>query len=295
MKVELYGLNLPKIDRKVDLAKLILNFLKENNIPLEDGDILVLASKFVQKALGLTINLSKVKPSFKAKLISKLLNKNSIEVQIILDNSERVLLAFSSKFLIEHLNRLSHDPESARSVIENIGYLFLTLSKNGFLVTDSGLDYSNLPSGYAIVNAYNFDAIAKKLRLDIKRLSGIDISVIISDTEVTISNGKFGSLDYAVGSSGIDPITREFGAKDLYGRPKFGGVDIVVDEVCAAAALMMKQAAEGIPAVLIKGLKYKRSELGVNTILFSRFGSKTYAILLKILLLNLICKLFRIF
>lgn len=295
MKIELYGLKLPRIDGKVDLSKLIVDFMRRNRIPLDDGDILVLASKFVQKALNLTIDISKVKPSFKARLISKVLGKDPIETQIILDNSQRILLAIPSKFLVNYVNMISRDPEAAKQVIRKISYLFLTLSKNGFITTDSGLDYSNLPIGKAIVNAFNFDAIAKKLRLEIKRLSGVDISVVISDTEVTISNGKVGSLDFAVGSSGIDPITREFGARDLYDRPKFGGIDIVVDEVCAAAALLMKQAAEGIPAVLIKGLKYERSELGVNTILISRFGYETHILLLKMLILNLLCKLLRIF
>ncbi|MCD6095019.1 MAG: coenzyme F420-0:L-glutamate ligase, partial [Thermoprotei archaeon] len=103
-----------------------------------------------------------------------------------------------------------------------------------------------------------------------------------------------GSIDIAVGSSGIDPLAREFGERDLYGRPKFGGMDILVDEICAAAALLMKQTSERIPVVLIKGLHYKKSDLGVKDVLITKYGSEAKRFLLKTLLLNIILKMFRI-
>jgi len=39
----------------------------------------------------------------------------------------------------------------------------------------------------------------------------------------------------------LKPVDRGFGEQDLYGKPKFGGIDVIVHEVCATAALVMRQ------------------------------------------------------
>jgi len=59
-------------------------------------------------------------------------------------------------------------------------------------------------------------------------------------------------------------VTRKFGEPDLYGKPKFGGVDHVAHELTCASALLMGQTSEGIPAVLIRGYKYERSDEGIS-------------------------------
>lgn len=41
-------------------------------------------------------------------------------------------------------------------------------------------------------------------------------------------------------------------------RGKYGGVDLVADELAACATLIMKQAAEGVPVVVVRGLKYEK-------------------------------------
>ncbi|RLG05750.1 MAG: F420-dependent oxidoreductase, partial [Thaumarchaeota archaeon] len=87
------------------------------------------------------------------------------------------------------------------------------------------------------------------------------VAVVISDTEMWLS---LGSLDFARGSSGIEVVSKNFGELDLYGRPKFGGVDHVAHEIACAAALLMGQTAKGIPAVIIRGCQYQRSEEGIS-------------------------------
>ena len=69
---------------------------------------------------------------------------------------------------------------------------------------------------------------------------------------------------FCEGSSGIEVIHRGFGDPDLYGKPKFGGVDCVADEIACASALLMGQTDEGIPAVIIRGYKYVESEEGIS-------------------------------
>ncbi len=294
-KLEFYGLRLPIIEFKTDFNKLLFRYFLEANIDLKNNDVLVITSKYVLKAMGLVVNVSKVHPGFRAKLISRFIGKDPVETQIVLDNSQKVLFFSTVGFLSPYIKDLGKEPEKAkRALKETHKSILFTITKNGFISTDSGLDYSNVPEGYAVVNACDFDKIAQEIRSSLNERFNINIAIVITDTEFTLSNGKFGTLDFAVGSSGINVITREFGSLDLYGRPKFGGIDIVVDEISAAAALLMKQTNEGIPAVLVRGLEYERSEEGVKGLLITGYRKTAKKVIFKIIVLTLLAKIFRI-
>jgi F420-0:gamma-glutamyl ligase len=78
----------------------------------------------------------------------------------------------------------------------------------------------------------------------------------IADTEIAF----FGSLDLAIGSSGIQTMAKRFGENDKFGKPKFGGMDITAHELTVSAALLFGQTDEGIPVVIVRGLDYRVSE-----------------------------------
>ncbi|RLE98934.1 MAG: F420-dependent oxidoreductase [Thermoprotei archaeon] len=292
-RLALYGLELPRIEGPVNLAKIIIETAREDGLELEDGDVVVVTSKVLLKSKGLLANLKDIRPGVRARLIHKLTGKDPVEAEIVLQNSEKVYAVIPTGFLRDRLSEISKDLEAARKALESVKALMIVRMRNGIIASDAGVDYSNVPPGYAITSNHDFDALAKELREGIKRITGRDVAVVVADTEVFLSNGKVGSIDVAVGSSGIDPLAREFGERDIYGRPKFGGLDIVVDELCAAAALLMKQASEGVPVVIVKGLKYRKSENGVKDVLIAgRRG--TVSVLVKILLLNILLKILHI-
>ena len=112
------------------------------------------------------------------------------------------------------------------------------------------------------------DESAKRIRKSIRALRGKDVAVVISDTEWKLD--KFGTIDIAIGCSGIQPISRNFGGKDLYGKPKFGGVDDITDLVAAAANLSFGQTDESIQIAIIRGLRYEKSEEGVKDVIYLR-------------------------
>ena len=293
-KIELYPLSLPVIDSPTDLVQVLAERLDKEGYGLQEGDVVVITSKYVLKARGDMVKISDVRPKFRARAVAKLTGKDPAEVQIILDAARKVLFYAPTSFIGEHTGEIGKDAALAARAAQSEPAVLFTITKNGFITTDSGLDYSNIPSGYAVVNTADFDSIARWTREKLEGRFGVDIAVVITDTEFTLSNGKFGSMDFAVGASGIMSISREFGSPDLYGRPKFGGLDIIVDEISAAAALMMKQSAEGIPAVLIRGLAYEKSDEGVGNILISRYGKTARKVALEGFVGNLIGKLVRI-
>lgn len=292
-ELRLIGIKLPLIEKPINLSEIIVSQIKERGIEIEDKDIIIVTSKLILKSLGKVIDLKKITPSFKAKIISRLTGKDPVETEIVLHNSKRCLFITPTNFLMKYVNVLGKNPLDASKAVETVKAIMFVETGNGFIATDAGLDYSNMPSGYAIVNNYDFDEIAEELREKIKSLTGKNIGIVIADTEFTISNGKFGTMDMAVGSAGINPLSRELGSRDLYGRPKFGGLDIVVDELCAAAALLMKQSREGIPIVLVKGLEYEESDLHVKDVLITKFEKESRGILLSLAIKNLFLRLIK--
>lgn len=269
MKVELFGLRLPEVRPGDDLAKILVDCCESEANGIRDGDIIVVTSKVVSKAYGLLIQIENVKPGVKALEISRKTGINPRIVQAMLDNSDEILFAIPFKRFVEkgliQIEYLAKNRERAYQALRSIPYL-LVVRRKGQIYSDAGLDLSNHPEGIASIPPADPDEYARELRSRIKELTGKDVAVIISDTE---GMPFLGSLDIARGSSGIQVISRKFGEPDRFGKPKFGGVDHIANELACASALLMGQTSEGIPAVLVRGLKYVKSEEGISSYLLN--------------------------
>ncbi len=281
-KLEVFGIPLPEITPGTDLAKIIVESANRLGIGIRDGDVIVVTSKIVSKAMGLLVKISDIRPSTKAKIIARILGKPAWEVELILRNSKRVLGAFPAHILLRHssiLSNISRNKDRALRVIESDKYLMIV--DVGYRVaTDAGIDTSNVPLGYACLPPLDPDKVAREIRNRIRELTGCDVAVILSDTEGFVL--RVGSLDIAIGASGIVPVTAKFGESDRFGKPKYGGVDLIADELCATAALLMGQTGESIPVVLIRGLNYERSDLELGKFSIPR------GLLLKALMLGIL-------
>ncbi len=62
----------------------------------------------------------------------------------------------------------------------------------------------------------------------------------------------------AVGVHGIKPVSSLRGRPDLFGRLLETTEVSVADMICSAAALVMGEAAEGIPVVVVRGAGFER-------------------------------------
>ncbi|MEM4489428.1 MAG: coenzyme F420-0:L-glutamate ligase [Desulfurococcaceae archaeon] len=280
LKVELFGLRLPEICPGDDLVEAILKAASIDGVELQDYDVLVITSKVLSKALGLLINIEDVKPSRKAYKIARRAGSDPKFVEFLLRESDKVVAAVPFKKLVVRgvidVRFLSEEPSKAIKALELYPTIFLTI-RDGMLWSESGIDTSNHPHGVYSIPPRNLDEVAKQISEDIFRRTGRRIAVVISDTELF----PWGAMDVARGSYGIKPVKMEFGEPDSYGKPKFGGVDNIAFMVSSAAALLMGQRDEGIPAVIIRGLKYEWSNEGINKMLVTRMSLK---MLLKALL-----------
>jgi coenzyme F420-0:L-glutamate ligase/coenzyme F420-1:gamma-L-glutamate ligase len=144
--------------------------------------------------------------------------------------------------------------DEAAEVVRRRGDLVIARTSHGFICANAGVDRSNVgDDGTVLLLPVDPDASAHGVRMKLKAATGIDCPVIVSDTFGR--PWRRGLTDVAIGVSGIDPIEDLRGTTDMYGRPLDVTEVAVVDELAAAADLVMGKAT-GIPAAIIRGYPY---------------------------------------
>ncbi len=217
----------PSVKNGDDLAKLINRTAQKQGVPIEDGDILVVAQKIVSKAEGRVFQLKNVDPSKKAKEIAKTTLKHPSFVELVLQASQRIVKVSSDTFIVE--------------------------DNNGIICINAGIDKSNIKGddSYALLPR-NIDDSARQIRQKIMEATGKNVAVIISDTYSRPF--RKGQVEYAIGIAGINPFRDYRGKEDLYSYVLKVKNIAIVDEIAAAAELVIGQGSEGIPVAIVKNL-----------------------------------------
>jgi coenzyme F420-0:L-glutamate ligase/coenzyme F420-1:gamma-L-glutamate ligase len=212
---------LPRVKPGDDLAALIAPF------GLRNGDVVVLAQKIVSKSEGRLFRLSDVTPSQRAVEVAEKSQKDPRLVELILQESNEIVRIGFNLLIVEH--------------------------RLGFVMANAGIDASNVddPEQVLLLPA-DPDGSARRLRQRFKEVAGVEVGVVINDSWGRAwRNGTVGA---AIGSAGIPALI------DMRGKPDMNGRILRVteighaDEIAAAASLMMGQAAEGRPVVIVRGL-----------------------------------------
>lgn len=215
-----------------DLAALIAAATQGVGLDLLDGDIVVVAQKIVSKSEGRIADLTQVQPSKKALNLARKNDKDARIVHLILKESKRIVRARNG--------------------------VIITETRHGFICANSGVDQSNSEGAQtAILLPLDPDISASRIRRALKRYSGRNLAVIITDTfGRPFRNGQ---TNVAIGVAGIEPMKSYVGSGDMYGKTLRVTEIAVVDEIASAAELVMGKA-DRIPAVIVRGYNYKRSE-----------------------------------
>jgi coenzyme F420-0:L-glutamate ligase/coenzyme F420-1:gamma-L-glutamate ligase len=135
---------------------------------------------------------------------------------------------------------------------------------------NAGIDQSNLPdnkdSETALLLPENPDASAQQLRAALQQQCGAKIAVLINDSFGRA--WRLGTCGIAIGVAGFEPLLDLRGAPDLFGRRLEITQVGIADEIAAAASLLMGQAGEGSPVVIVRGLHWPAKEnASVQTLL----------------------------
>lgn len=178
---------------------------------LADGDVLVVTQKIISKAEGRLVEIDPDDP-------------------------------LSHKPLVE--------AESVR-VLRRRGDLVISETAQGFVCANAGVDLSNVDRGQAALLPVDSDRSARRIRDRIRARTGMEVAVVISDT-----NGRpwrRGLTDVAIGSAGIGPMLDLRGTADALGREMMVTEVAVVDEMAAAADLVMGKSS-GVPVAILRGV-----------------------------------------
>ena len=178
---------------------------------MNHGDIVLIAETLISKAEENFIKLDELNPSDEAIELANQSGKDPKIVQAILDESNEVVRV-GPNFII-------------------------TETKHGFVCANAGIDESNVGDGLATPMPKDADKSAAEIREFLEEEFGEDIAVIITDTQGRAF--RFGAIGTAIGCSGISPIWKRVGEKDLYGRELETTEIATCDELSAAASLIM--------------------------------------------------------
>ena len=141
--------------------------------------------------------------------------------------------------------------EQAVRVVRRRGDLIISETRHGFVCANAGIDLSNVDEGWAALLPDDSDRSARRIRDGIRGALGIDVAVIVSDTFGR--PWRKGLTDVAIGCAGIQAVVDLRGTEDSRGRVLQVTEVCVVDELAAAAELVMGKAT-GIAAAIVRGV-----------------------------------------
>lgn len=232
--MHIFGIKTPLIKPGDDLVSITIESSKNAGIPIQDKDILVYSAKVVGVSQGRLIDLSKVKPSERAKELSDRYRLDPSFAEVVLRESEVIL--------------------------GGVDYALLTI-KRGVIIANGGVDQSNAPPGYVALWPEDPQKSAEELRRRFKE-KGMDVSILITDSRTLPM--RMGNSSVALGVSGFRPIEDLRGRRDLYGRAMRLKRLAVADNLASAAQLVMGETSESIPIAIIRGAQVQYGDFKIE-------------------------------
>jgi len=215
-----------------DLGAITVAAFAANGLAAEEGDVLVVAQKIVSKSEGRYVDVAKVEPTDRAVALAAEVDKDPRFVEVVLSESKRVVRYRPGLLIVEH--------------------------RLGFVMANAGIDHSNVAAAgdveRVLLLPLDPDGSAQGLRQYLTGVFGVGLAVIISD-----SFGRpwrKGTVGVALGAAGLPAFVDLRGHADLFGRELLVTETGFADEIAAAAGLLMGQADEAVPMVLVRGLTW---------------------------------------
>jgi coenzyme F420-0:L-glutamate ligase/coenzyme F420-1:gamma-L-glutamate ligase len=210
-----------------DLIELLLE--SKTGRRLKNGDILVFTQKIISKQEGRKVDLLKIKPTLLATGIASAFAKDPRIVQLILDETKRII-------------RMKNG-------------IIISETYHGLVCANAGIDESNVEAGFATLLPNDADLSAQKLRRQIKSKTRKNVAVIISDTFGRPF--REGQTDTAIGVSGMSSIIDYAGKRDNFNRVLRVTAIAIADEICSASELVRGKTLH-TPIAIIRNYKFDK-------------------------------------
>jgi coenzyme F420-0:L-glutamate ligase/coenzyme F420-1:gamma-L-glutamate ligase len=221
--------HVPEVTAGADLAALVASALDRAALELRADDVVVVAQKVVSKAEGRWRKLDEVLPGAEAVAVAARCGKDARLVELVLQESSEVVRVAPNVLITRH--------------------------RRGWVMANAGIDHSNTGRGphdeSVLLLPEDPDASARRMRSALQARYGVAPGVIVSD-----SFGRpwrLGTVNVAIGVAGLPALIDLRGAPDRDGRTLQMTQVAVADALAAGAGLVMGEATEGTPVVLVRG------------------------------------------
>lgn len=228
----------PRKNSSFNLGQLVDKHLGKE---LLDGDVLVVSSKFVAISEGRTYDLDAVVPSKDALATSRRLGMAPELCELVMRESDDIIGSVSG---------------------------FMLSLKEGLLTPNAGIDKSNIEHGKVVLYPKNPLESAATLVEEMRFRRGVAIGVVVSDSRLTPT--RKGTVGVALAAAGIEAIVDLRGQEDLFGGILKVTSQAIADDLCSGAQVVMGEANESTPIVLVRGLgisegrNYRMASFGVD-------------------------------
>lgn len=190
---------------------------------LEEGDIIVISSKYVANSQGRILDVQATRPTPLALGISEKYKIEPRFAEIILRESDLIFGGVSG---------------------------FVLTSADGILAPNAGIDKSNVRRGSVVLYPDEPYIVAEQIRRKVFLEFAVHVGVIIVDSR--LMPARAGTVGIAIACSGFEPIHDMRGQKDLDGNPLKVTVKATADNLASIANHRMGEGDESTPIAIIK-------------------------------------------
>ena len=212
-----------RMEGEFDIFDVLFDTLKKNNSKLEEGDVLVISTKFVSNAQGRIIDLNNIKTSSYGNKISKEFQLKPQIAEVVIRESDKIFGGISG---------------------------FVITSSDDIMAPNAGIDKSNAKKDKIILYPTNPYLISEQLRRKIFLKLQIHVGIILVDSR--LMPARIGTSGVAIACAGIEPVLDMRSKKDLDGNPLKVTFQAVVDNLATIANHKMGEGAESKPFAIVR-------------------------------------------
>jgi len=225
-----------RMESEFDVFDALLNTLEKNNTKLQEGDVIVISTKYVSNSQGRIIELEKIRISEQCVEISKKYQLKPEIAEIIVRESDKIF--------------------------GGIGGFVITSSDN-IMAPNAGIDKSNVKKGRVILYPKDPYLTAEQIRRKIFLKSFIHVGVILVDSR--LMPARIGTSGVAVACAGIEPVLDMRAKKDLDGNPLKVTFQAAADNLATIANHTMGEGAESKPFAIVRNSEVKLTDKRISS------------------------------
>jgi len=220
---------------KFDVFQALLETIEKNKEKLQEGDILVISTKYISNAQGRIVDLKNIKISDEGKEISKKFQLKPEIAEIIFRESDKIFGGIAG---------------------------FVITTSDRIMAPNAGIDKSNAKKGQIILYPNNPFLIAEQIKRKIFLKFAIHVGIILVDSR--LMPGRIGTTGVAISCAGLEPVLDMRAQKDLDGNPLKVTFQAVADNIATMANHKMGEGAESKPFAIVRDSTVKLTDRKIS-------------------------------